>query len=162
MIFSGSLRTTTPEQKSQIRTKKHFEVKQDLEEQLQSLKYLNNQKIIQCIKTKKHIQPIYKDDNINTSRLRRSASPLLNSQLDRNLVPKIDNTPKTPQKSRLYSKVFNNSCSFENICLKQCLNCKSNNKENMRIQPSPIKMTQSVLKIEPLTCLTSKGNYFKK
>ncbi|CAK87999.1 unnamed protein product (macronuclear) [Paramecium tetraurelia] len=38
MIFSGSLRTTTPEQKSQIRTKKHFEVKHDLEDQLLSLK----------------------------------------------------------------------------------------------------------------------------
>ncbi|CAD8137625.1 unnamed protein product [Paramecium octaurelia] len=162
MIFSGSLRTTTPKQKSQIRTKKHFEVKHDLEDQLLSLKYINNQNIIQCIKTKKHVSPISKDENVNNSRLRRSTSPLQNSQLDRNLVPKIDNAPKTPQKSRLYANLFNNSCTFQNICLQQCLNCKSNNKENLRIQESPIKMTQSLFRIEPQTCLTSKGNYFKK
>ena len=32
----------------------------------------------------------------------------------------------------------------------------------MSIQISPIKMTQSVFKIEPQTCLTCKGNYFLK
>ncbi|CAD8059819.1 unnamed protein product [Paramecium sonneborni] len=162
MILSGSLRTTTPEQKSQIRTKKHFEFKHDLNDQLLSLKYLNNQNIIQCIKTKKHIQPTINDQNTNISKLRRSLSPLQNSQLDRNLVPKVDAAPKTPQKSRLFANIFNNSCSFENICLTQCHNCKSNNKENIRIQTTPIKMTQSIFKIEPQTCLTSKGNYFKK
>ncbi|CAD8144814.1 unnamed protein product [Paramecium pentaurelia] len=162
MIFSGSLRTTTPEQKSQIRTKKHFDLKHDLDDQLLSLKYLNNQKIIQCIKTKKHIQPIITDQNVNISKLRRSISPLQNSQLDRSLVPKIDTSPKTPQKSRLYANLFNNTCSFENICLTQCNHCKSNNKENLRIQTSPIKMTQSIFKIEPQTCITSRGNYFKK